>query len=81
MIRRGVSTFKQDRAANRRNAAGRVATAQPERTAVREESLDREEVARVAYGLWESRGRTHGRDFDDWIEAVRIVRSKRANRS
>ncbi len=28
-----------------------------------------EMIARRAYDLYESRGRTHGQDFDDWIQA------------
>ncbi len=33
----------------------------------------REEIAKAAYELFESRGRIHGRDLDDWLEAERIV--------
>ena len=38
--------------------------------------LDPQEVARLAYGLWEERGRTHGRDVEDWVEAERILRTR-----
>lgn len=34
------------------------------------------EVARVAYALYEQRGRNHGRDQDDWFEAERIVKQR-----
>ena len=40
-----------------------------------------EEVARMAYQLFEQRGGTHGRDQQDWFEAERIVRSKHRARS
>lgn len=38
-----------------------------------------EEIARVAYELFEQRGYTHGNDQDDWFEAERIVRSRAAS--
>jgi hypothetical protein len=36
----------------------------------------RDEIARVAYGLFEKRGYTPGNDFLDWIEAEKIVIKK-----
>ena len=42
--------------------------------------IDREEVARVAYELFERRGRTDGRDQQDWLEAERIVRQQSQRR-
>ncbi len=36
----------------------------------------RDEIARVAYGLYEKRGYTPGNDFSDWIEAEKIVKMK-----
>jgi hypothetical protein len=30
-------------------------------------------IAETAYYLWEKRGRPHGSDMQDWIEAERIV--------
>jgi len=35
------------------------------------------EVARVAYELFEQRGRTPGRELEDWLEAERLVRARR----
>ena len=32
-----------------------------------------DEIALVAYGLYEKRGQTHGNDFTDWVEAEVIV--------
>lgn len=39
-----------------------------------------DEVAAVAYGLFEKRGRTHGHDMSDWLKAEMIVKKKYANR-
>jgi hypothetical protein len=36
----------------------------------------RDEIARVAYGLYEKRGYARGKDFSDWIEAEKIVKQK-----
>ena len=33
-----------------------------------------EDIARVAYQLFERRGGEHGHDLEDWLEAERIVR-------
>lgn len=33
----------------------------------------RARIARKAYELFETRGRAHGRDREDWLEAERIV--------
>jgi hypothetical protein len=30
-------------------------------------------IAKMAYHLWEKRGRPHGSDMQDWLEAERIV--------
>jgi len=32
-----------------------------------------DEIAKVAYDLHEKRGRVHGYELDDWLEAERIV--------
>jgi hypothetical protein len=37
-----------------------------------------EEIAKVAYELFESRGCVHGWDLDDWLEAERIVLARHA---
>jgi hypothetical protein len=31
------------------------------------------EIAKVAYDLHEKRGRKHGHDMEDWLEAERII--------
>jgi hypothetical protein len=36
-----------------------------------------DDIARVAYERYLSRGGDHGRDFDDWVEAERTLRSKK----
>jgi hypothetical protein len=38
----------------------------------------REEIARVAYELFEKRGRGHGQHCDDWLEAEKIVMARHA---
>jgi hypothetical protein len=39
-----------------------------------------DEVAKVAYDLHEKRGKVHGYDLDDWLEAERIVLERYAKR-
>lgn len=38
-----------------------------------------EEIARVAYALWEERGRTHGSHEEDWRRAEAEVRRRYAS--
>lgn len=38
-----------------------------------------EEIAKVAFELFEQRGRAHGHDLEDWLAAERIVRQRRRN--
>lgn len=38
--------------------------------------VDRAEVAKVAYALYEQRGRQAGNDFQDWLQAEAIVRRR-----
>jgi len=35
-----------------------------------------DEIARVAYELYEKRGRSHGHELKDWLEAEEIVLEK-----
>ena len=35
-----------------------------------------DEIARVAYELYRKRGRAHGHDLEDWLEAEKIVTEK-----
>ncbi|OGL46836.1 MAG: hypothetical protein A2149_05045 [Candidatus Schekmanbacteria bacterium RBG_16_38_11] len=35
-----------------------------------------EEVRKVAYGLYEKRGCTPGRDLDDWLEAEKQIKKR-----
>jgi hypothetical protein len=35
------------------------------------ERPSRDEIARLAYHFYETRGRHHGRDLDDWLSAER----------
>ena len=36
-----------------------------------------DEIAKVAFELFERRGRIHGHDQQDWFEAERIARARR----
>ena len=49
----------------------------PRVTAGQTVTMLHEEVARLAYQLFEQRGRVHGADQRDWFEAERIVRQRR----
>ena len=53
-------------------------TAEKPATGARERSISQQEIARVAYELFERRGREPGHDFEDWLQAERIVRACRA---
>ena len=35
-----------------------------------------DEIARVAYELYEKKGMVHGHDLEDWLEAEKIVMDK-----
>lgn len=37
-----------------------------------------DEIAEAAYRRYLSRGGSHGRDFDDWVEAERELRSRKS---
>ncbi len=39
-----------------------------------------EEIAKVAYELYEKRGKAHGCHFDDWVEAEKIVMARHAGK-
>ena len=55
------------------NGRERVATS----TQIREPIRDPQEVARAAYELFERRGRVHGHDLEDWLEAEQIIQARR----
>lgn len=38
----------------------------------------KEEIQRKAYELYEERGRTDGNDLADWLEAERLVKTRRS---
>ena len=44
-------------------------------------SADPSEVARVAYELYEQRGREDGRDLEDWLKAEVTVRERSFTRT
>jgi hypothetical protein len=47
------------------------------RTAVADDGPSYDEIAEAAYLRYLSRGGSHGRDFDDWIEAERDLAARR----
>ncbi len=46
------------------------------RTKVDEKSLH-EIIEKKAYEIYEKRGKKHGKDLDDWLEAERILKRKK----
>lgn len=40
-----------------------------------------DEIAKVAYELYEKSGRIEGRDLENWCEAERIVKAKNAEKA
>ena len=60
------------------NARGWLRTSQQPGEA-QDAALDYEQVARVAYELYERRGRTDGQDFDDWVAAEQMVKQRSAS--
>ena len=42
--------------------------------------ISQEDVARVAYELYERRGRAHGQDRHDWLLAEQLLRARRSAR-
>ncbi len=40
-----------------------------------------EEIAKVAYELYEKRGKSHGCDLEDWLAAEKIVRERHASKT
>jgi len=42
------------------------------------EKMDCQEVARMAYELYEQRGRADGQDLEDWLKAEAIVKQGKA---
>ncbi len=46
------------------------------RAAKAQSTINWQEVAQVAYELYEQRGRVDGHDLQDWLEAQRIVQER-----
>jgi hypothetical protein len=49
---------------------------EPSTTVVLRDPAVMKRIAETAYYLWEKRGRPHGSDRQDWIEAEKIVLGK-----
>ena len=43
--------------------------------------LNKDDVAQVAYALFEQRGCMHGHDEEDWLRAEQIVRQRLSRRT
>ena len=54
----------------------RSSASSPQRTETSGPVSD-EDVARIAYELFQRRGGVHGHDQEDWLEAERIVRERK----
>lgn len=63
-------------ATTRRRAAGAVAASPKAANGDTRRDPSFEEIAEAAYRRYLSRGGGHGRDFDDWLEAERDLRSR-----
>ena len=62
---------------NASHQEGRVRIAEPV-PSVRDSGFPtRDEIARLAYSHWESRGKPEGSDQDDWFRAVDELRARR----
>jgi len=54
-----------------------TAPKRPRRKTESDEKTLHEMVEKEAYEIYEKRGREHGKDLDDWLEAERIVKGKK----
>ena len=57
----------------------RTASRVPEHLVIRQTEPTREEIGRLAYSYWESRGRAHGWDVQDWLLAERVLRQQKSS--
>ena len=62
-------------------ATARTAWARSQTKRSNNSEVDYTEVARVAYELYEERGREDGHDLEDWLRAEAIVRQQSARRN
>jgi hypothetical protein len=60
--------------ATRRSATDDTAPAHDMRDTTRAAAVTHDEIARLAYELYERRGGEHGRDLDDWLLAESELR-------
>ena len=57
-------------------ASGTVVNRNRRKTEPDEKGL-REMIEKKAYEIYQKRGREHGKDLDDWLEAEKIVMGKK----
>jgi hypothetical protein len=68
---------------NERFTGGSMETNQTELNGITRDAksdLQHEEIAKLAYALWEARGGGHGLDEQDWLEAERQLRADKSGR-
>lgn len=63
---------------SKKQSGSRNGESKPEEIATGEGELSHDEVSRVAYALWEARGRGDGSAEQDWFEAERQLREPKA---
>ena len=51
------------------------------KTARIDESIAEEEISRMAYQLYEQRGRVEGHALDDWLQAEALLRRSETHRA
>lgn len=58
-------------------AKGTKPSKSPKRKARVDQKTLHEVIEKKAYEIHEQRGREHGKDLDDWLEAEKIVKGKK----
>ena len=59
----------------------RVAVAGKKSNGMQQSEIDPNDIAQVAYALFEQRGFAHGHDQEDWLRAEQIIRQRLLNRT
>ena len=59
----------------------RVAVAEKKSNGRQQSDIDQNEIAQVAYALFEQRGFEHGHDQEDWLRAEQIVHQRLLRRT
>jgi Protein of unknown function (DUF2934) len=67
-------TAAKKKAADTPSNVTEITVTREQMTVTRE--VPREEIAELAHQLWNERGRSHGRDAEDWLRAEQLLRGK-----